>query len=269
MLPHVERRRKEEKMKLDELQPEPNALAIGADLRMREFLEKDFPQTFSRLREAERRAVVKGYSYRNSSLSPIAADCGAKFADYLAERKWAAERAYVPDLAALEWALARARRSGFERMADAGEFDWRSAHFRFDPAMELIESQWPLVDLYANPNALLRKGEYRVLVYRDQDGATFRQLDGAEFEWLTALRAGLSLGELCEKSRLSPGQEIVSAWIASGLISAIERRGPAGRGLRGYSQKSAYLSFTGPAMGRSPHSGKMHTSGTMGQTERS
>lgn len=215
----------------------PGAASLGMKvyrdayyIRMREFLEIDFPQTFSRWKDAESRAIVKGYVSRYPSSSPVAADFGAFFPEYLAERKWSAEKCYIADLAALEWALVRARnapileRTGFEQMATAGESEWGRARFRFDSAMQIVESQWPLVELYDDPNAKIEKGSYRFLVYRDEKGPMFRLLEEGEFEWLTALQAGLSLGELCDKSRTSPDQDVFSDWIASGLIAAIEWR---------------------------------------------
>jgi hypothetical protein len=200
----------------------------GYFLRMRAFLEEDFPETFSLWTEAERKAMVRAYSKKYPSSSPTAADFGASFPAFLAARKWPKELAYLPDLATLEWALVRARNApmlkplGFERIATAMESDWERASFRFDPSMQILDSEWPLTDIYDEPKLHYKKGTHSFLIYREAGEPSFRALEPSERAWLQALSTGISIGALCEKAGSSPDPESFADWVKSGLLVAID-----------------------------------------------
>lgn len=197
-------------------------------LRMREYLEDDFPKTFAAWKEAERRAIVRSYAAKFPSCSPTAADFGARFPGFLADRKWAPGLCHLPDLAALEWALVRARNApapvkrGFERLNHASEGDLARARFHFDPAMSFVDSEWPLFELYDHPTGVSEKGFHRFLAYRESGEASFRPLEEGEREWLEALSTGITLGELCEKAGAGLDSDTFADWVEGGLLMEIE-----------------------------------------------
>lgn len=196
--------------------------------RMREYLEVDYPVCFAVLSESDKRRLVIAYAEDHPSASPTAADFGSEFPAFLAARKWPKERAWLPDMAALEWALVRAQyapnpeRQGFDRLAGAGEGALERAQFRFDPSFQLLESDWDLAALYDNPELPAAPGIHAFVIYREAGRPIFRSLDADEKEWLEALAAGASIGALCEHSGSAPDAECFSDWVSSGLLMAID-----------------------------------------------
>lgn len=185
-------------------------------------LERTFPRTFQLLNEADAKRLAREFSLREAREL-------RRFPVYLADRKWPFERAFLPDLANLELTLRLAsvapdiERKGFEGVTTATEPAWYSARFRFDPAHRILESDWPLGEIFAEPNARHMPRPSTLLIYRGEGKAQFRELDENEALLIRSLTLGVPLGRVLEKSR-GPEFDAMTfhQWIQSGLLRAID-----------------------------------------------
>lgn len=150
------------------------------------------------------------------------------FPFFLAEKKWPGNLGFLPDLAALEWALFLAEQSpkwptkGFERVVTASEPQWFHAHFRFDPAHAIMNSDWPLDEIWLQPREPISRRPGKFLIYRNKEKPTVRRLDGNEANLIEALNLGVPLGVILDR----PGGPEFDAflfhdWIQSGLLREI------------------------------------------------
>lgn len=194
-------------------------------------LERVFPRTFLLLREAEKERLARELAVTGSR------DDLERFPEWLSGRKWEAARGFIPDLARLELFLrlagvaAEIPPSGFDRVAVAEEPDWYGARFRFDPGFRLLESDWPLDEIYANASArstTKRPGVF--LVFRANGKPQFRPVGPNEDMLLKALSLGVPLGRVLEK-RSGPDLDArtLHGWMESGLLRAIDWARPSPR----------------------------------------
>jgi len=134
----------------------------------------------------------------------------------------------VPDLAKLELSLKLAavapdvERSGFEGVSTAHEPAWYSARFTFDPAHRILESDWPLGEVFASPLSAHSPKTSTLLIYRSEGKAQFRELDENETLLIQSLALGVPLGRVLEKNR-GPDFDAMTfhRWIESGLLRSI------------------------------------------------
>jgi hypothetical protein len=188
-----------------------------------ESLEEVFPRSFSCLSEEEGRRL------RAEFLRKFALGMPGLFPFFLKSKKWPGSSGFLPDLAALEWALRLAERSppveprGFERVTVASESEWFSARFRFDPAHAVMVSDWPINEIFHEPRSRCERRPGKYLVYRPEGKGSVKLLDENESRLLEALSLGLPLGEILDR----PGGPEFDAflfhdWIQSGLLAVIQ-----------------------------------------------
>jgi hypothetical protein len=150
------------------------------------------------------------------------------FPFFLSEKKWPQNLGFLPDLSALEWSLFLARIApslspkGFERVVTASEPEWFKAQFRFDPAHAVMHSDWPLEEIWINPQGMHSRNPGKFLLYRHDERPCVRRIDRNEARLLEALNLGVPLGVILEK----PGGPEFDAflfheWIQSGLLREI------------------------------------------------
>lgn len=189
-----------------------------------EGLEAVFPRTLSCLGEGEKKRLLSEFSRKFSDGAQLA----ALFPFFLKEKKWPGSSGFIPDLAALEWALRLAEKApsvsgrGFDRVVMASEPEWFSAQFRFDPAHAVLISDWPMDEIFLNPLDLYGRRPGKYLVYRQAGKGKVRALDDNEARLIEALSLGIPLGVILDK----PGGPEFDAflfhdWIETGLLSAI------------------------------------------------
>jgi hypothetical protein len=190
-------------------------------------LAEIFPRTFQSLTENERRAFLGEFSRKFPSTLEATQIAGL-FPFFLSGKKWP-DRGFIPDLAALEWALRLAEGApklptqGFERVITATEPQWFSAQFRFDPAHAVMVSDWPLDEVASNPDASHERRPGKYLIYRSETaGPQVRHIDENEARLLEALTLGVPLGVILDR----PGGPEFDAflfheWIQSGLLREI------------------------------------------------
>jgi hypothetical protein len=167
-------------------------------------------------------------------------DVGAELGAFL-ERDPLAERLpFLPDLAALEWRIARAFHA-FEaapfdaaRLASWTVDDFGEARLSFQPSVAIVRSRWPIVVLWearATPtdeiDIDLRDRPETALVHRHGLDVACRAIDADEADCLDALLAGATLGEAAARIADRAGEGAVAEWFTRwsglGLVTVCER----------------------------------------------
>jgi hypothetical protein len=145
---------------------------------------------------------------------PCLSEYGETFADFLAAFPPCASLPYLPDVARLEWAMARALDAmdepplGAEALRACGPESAGGLVFRLDPSLALLASRWPIDAIWhanqsgANEGAAvdLRAGGVRLEVRRLGDDVVFRALASAVHAFRRALGAGERLADATERA---------------------------------------------------------------------
>lgn len=206
---------------------ESSVSAARAELPLDDGLEAIFPRSLSALPEPVRGRLLTEFA-RKFPATFGAEQTAGLFPFFLAGRKWASSRGFLPDLAALEWAMRLAEQApelptqGFDRLVKATEPQWFTAQFRFDPAHAVMVSDWPLDAIFLDPQSEHSRQPGKYLIYRQDGRASVRALDDNEARLLEALTLGVPLGVILER----PGGPEFDAflfheWIQSGLLRVI------------------------------------------------
>jgi putative DNA-binding protein len=153
--------------------------------------------------------AADGYIRANPPAGPCLFEYGATFPDFLAEFPPCADRRFLPDVARLEWAMNAALHAedahpfNAERLAAVPPGDMPRLVFRFDPSVSLLESPWPVDQIWRahqggaaveRPVDLEARGAF--LEVRRLDGdVVMRPLHPAEHALRDALWRGEGLEE--------------------------------------------------------------------------
>ena len=130
-------------------------LEIYADMyraRLVDVLREDFPRTLTHLGDDAFLALADLYLAQHPSTHPSVRHLGDRFADFLAGQ--AAVPPWLADLARLEWARVEvfdAPDAEPLRLADlqsVSPADWPALRFRPIPACRVVESPWPIHELW-------------------------------------------------------------------------------------------------------------------------
>jgi hypothetical protein len=187
------------------------------------FFERTFPRTCLCLTPAERSKVAR-------ELTKLGETRGMwRLPEKLEGRKWENSRGFVADLARLELALRSAtiapeiESRGFELVPAAEEPQWYEAKFRFDPAHRILESDWPLEEVYAHPDSDHARAPGTFLIFRTGGKAHFRALGPNESLLIRSLSLGVTLGKVLERNG-GPDFDARTfhRWMESGLLRAID-----------------------------------------------
>lgn len=169
-------------------------------------------------------------------------DVGGAFATYLARDLLTADLPFLPDLAALEWAIAAAFHARDETPFAAAELagwgleDFGGARLRFQPSLALVRSAWPIVDLWEARETPIEEIDIALvdrpqmaLVQRCGLRVACRVVEPLEAECVEGLRRGLRLGEVAASLEgRCPADAVAgwfAAWSAAGLITECRRAG--------------------------------------------
>jgi hypothetical protein len=147
------------------------------------------------------RRFVREYPSRSGNLH----DFGSELARFLEKLPDLSGLAYLPDVAALEWALHEVFHE-----AEAAPFDFaividpQNVNVPLHPAVRLIASRYPILDIWqANqaqdvPSVDLDAGGDWLIAFRDGLEQRIFSCTAGEFALLGALAQGMTLGEACE-----------------------------------------------------------------------
>ncbi len=158
-------------------------------------------------------AFQQQYPSRAGDLQQI----GSPFPAFLREQFANTPYAYLPDVAALEWAYQESLIAADATALDLGVLQAvppeQLQHLRFElqPACKLVSSQFPIVRIWrANQDDRdgteaidLNEGPDFVLVRRADDGAELRRLTPADFAFLRSLSRGASLGDSLQAGQMA------------------------------------------------------------------
>ncbi|CAN7752013.1 DNA-binding domain-containing protein [Variovorax sp. LjRoot290] len=157
------------------------------------------------------KACISAHPSRSSNLQ----DFGGEFPGFLRAYPPAADLPYLPDVAALEWALHRAYHEAelpalaLERLAQVPAAEQAGLRLRLQPSARFVASRYPVLRIWqANqPEALddgstisLDEGGVNLLVVQHALEIEFRLLSLAESRWLCALADEASLADATRRA---------------------------------------------------------------------
>ncbi len=151
---------------------------------------------------------------------------------------------FLGDLAELEWAVLSAYQSREkppvdpQKLAGFDMADWETAVLELQPAVAVVSSQWPILDLLETKDierdqidVALEDRPQSVLVYRRRLEVEQRLVDAAEQRALQLLGSGTPLGEAIAElaaDGCSPQatMEMFGNWVGAGLITSVRTNRP-------------------------------------------
>lgn len=161
---------------------------------------------------------------------------GAQLPAFLRGDELSGARPYLPELAKLEWRVSAAFHARESAPLDPRTMswsvaEWAKARLRFQPAVAVLSSRWPLLDLWtAREQSLspadvpLRRAWQHLIVRRAGLIVRCESVSAAELRILRLLLAGRSLGASIERlEREGVEAETVFAcfarWATAGMIA--------------------------------------------------
>ena len=169
------------------------------------------------------------YICRHPSTSGNLHDFGAAFADFLKTFEPTAALAYLPDVAALEWAyhcvFHAAEHPGIDLTAlrQVPEARYESLKFRLHPAARLLASNYPVLKIWqvnqtdysGEQTVNLHEGTNRLLVIRRRLDIDIESLGAGEFALLNALATDCEFALACEQAlEADPERDVAGAFQA-------------------------------------------------------
>jgi hypothetical protein len=201
--------------------------------RLHDALAEDFEKTAAALGSERFADAVRGYLAEHPSGHPSVRHLGRDFAGFLAARPPDGAPAWLADLGRLEWARvevfdaadADPIRADDLRAIDGA--DWPALRLRPTPALEVVESAWPLHEIWRDGGEP-SPAPTSIRVWRDAGAVYHCAMDPLEREALAGLRSGASFGDICETlAHLDPdaaateASSILARWLDDGLIVGV------------------------------------------------
>lgn len=207
--------------------------------RLIDCLGANYPSLKSAMGETAFEAFARAYLDRHPSTSQCIDDVGSEMPVFLRRRPESRATPYLPDLAALEWAVHTAYYADDRPALDPKTLNapppdrWQRARFVFDPSVRLLAVQWPVDRLWRADGKLtpplrrlLKKTPVYLLVYRRPDKQVrVTRLEPASFRLLRSLLEGRSLAQsLARLKRAGAGtiQAWFQDWFSRGLVQRID-----------------------------------------------
>jgi hypothetical protein len=171
------------------------------------------------------RQAAHRYVERYASVSGDIHHYGESFAELLASLPGAADLAYLPDVARLEWSIhaafhaADAERLDLSRLQGIAPEDYPHLRFKLNPATRLLESPFPirriwqvnLPDFEGDQRVDLSEGGGAVLVMRRSFLMEVENISGAESAMLNAFARAEMFGQALEQSlALDPAFDVAA-----------------------------------------------------------
>ena len=148
------------------------------------------------------------YAQERPSTSGDLNDYGRDFDDFLSRYEPAASLPYLPDVASLEWKVQQAHFApdgelqNLSLLAITPPESWGELRFRLDLAHHLIDSEWPVADIwevnqpdYAGDFQVDINQAQTVLIHRRAKGVAVETLNSGERAMIVALNADKPLGD--------------------------------------------------------------------------
>jgi len=218
-------------------------------IRLKEFVQEDYPALRAFLGEKEFRALMKAYIAANPSKSRNARWFSTRLPEFMeAGARWR-DVAKAVGLAKFERALADAfdaadaETRNIEALAEFLPQDWARLTFAFHPSLKLLQVAAGTLETYAeamsedggagataaDEDEAPHEGLEAVAVWRSNLDLSYRKLDDDEFMALCEAGAGRSFGEICQlvafqdESR-PPAERLAQFlvnWFSEGMVCAV------------------------------------------------
>jgi hypothetical protein len=181
------------------------------------------------------RGVARAFIARHPPQTAYLNDYGAEFADFLGFFGPAAELAYLPDVARLEWAVNLSLNApdapalDMAALADLAESDHGRVRFVRHPAVRLLSVHYPadaiwravLADDDAALGTLTLNVELRwLLVQRKSEGVAVHHLTRDEAHWTSLLFSGAALAEVVPGRDSAPFIALLADHLVHGRFAA-------------------------------------------------
>ncbi|HTS54805.1 MAG TPA: DNA-binding domain-containing protein [Burkholderiales bacterium] len=188
-------------------------------------LREVYPVVLALVGEPFFQTAAAAYAERYPSQSGDLNDFGAEFGDFLARWPPAAQHAYLPDVARLEWATERCFHA-----ADAAPLDLRALaavpqdvlptlRFELHPASRIVCSPYPILRIWevnqpgfsGDQSVDLRAGGDAVLVIRRGETVELERLSAGERALLQAIAADRPLAQAyAQAEEAEPGLDLAA-----------------------------------------------------------
>jgi hypothetical protein len=181
--------------------------ANGYPARLEEALNETYPAVEHAVGAGAFAALVHRFAEAVPLHSYSLSDAGEQLPDFLRSDLLTSTLPFLPDLARLEWHVARAFHATDDARFDPSSVthwsleDWERAVLRFQPWVALLESEWPVREIWEcretpieQIDLDLRGRPDRVLVRRAGFAVVCESLGDAEARTLRRLLDGQSLG---------------------------------------------------------------------------
>lgn len=196
-------------------------LAIYGDgyfARLTDCLGHNFPSLRNILGEKKFERHIKNYLVKHPSRFRSVDEVGHRLAEFLASQRRDGARAFLPDLARLEWACHQAFYADDSPAVDTTAWakrtaaDWERARLTFAPSMRRVRLRWPVIGLWReegrwsrNRMKRLRPGPVECVVFRNRESQVraWETPSGAE-PAINALLRGAPLGKALASKRGNP-----------------------------------------------------------------
>ncbi len=196
-------------------------------------LKEQFPTVLQIVGDDAFSGLARGFARQNPPRSPILADYGADFPEFVAAflaESCVMETPYLPDAARLDWAVLNVLRAqeaepcGLGRLAALDAERIGAVRPRLHPALTLIASDWPLLAL-RDPagRAIADWRSENVLVLRPQAELTLTRLSLSDAAFLSACAGKATLAEAAlagetAESAFDFGQTLVALTRAGAFV---------------------------------------------------
>jgi putative DNA-binding protein len=202
--------------------------AGGYPVRVQEALAETYPAVAHLVGDGAFAALARRFAAAVPLHSYNLNDAGLELPAFLRSDRLTADLPFLPDLALLEWHVARAFHAYEQAPLDPatlsgwGVDEWQHAAVRFQPAVAVVTSNWPIRELWECRETPLeaididlRGRADRVLIQRAGFAVVCASVDEDEAGVLGALLAGETLGvALASVGDREDGSADVSAWFA-------------------------------------------------------
>lgn len=207
--------------------------------RIHDCLRDDFPALRAVLGEIDFHDLITDYLLAHPPTHFSLRHAGRHLADYLSDHPFAEARPYLADLAALEWSVMEVFDAPDAEPLAATTFGtipqdrWPDLRLQVTPAFQLLRSPWPVhtawqrtQDGEALGNLELQPQPTILRVWRQDLRVFQRPIDAAEDAGLTAILAGASFADVCQRIvEHDPAADaqrafaLLGKWITDGLLT--------------------------------------------------
>jgi Putative DNA-binding domain len=195
-----------------------------------EALATGFPALHRQLGDEAVRALAGIFVRAHPPASPLLMFYGAALPGFLERFRPLADRPWLADLARLELALRESYHAADAAALDAAAMSalptgrLLAARFRVAPALQLLRSGWPVLDLWRADGPLRPERRAQdILILRPVFDPEPHLLPPGSAAFVDALRAGQSLGDAMEAA--GPDHPFAETWtrlLTGGALTAIE-----------------------------------------------